>query len=552
LNSDRTSSASTCLEIQNSLSKTERQSSTIKSEHPNDVIRKAEIYDNVRSPAAILQPVDSVVCDTPTLEGNVDKAFAATSQTCSSKSKSAIDDDEGIPMVASSRVNAEELQNEDTRSRSRSCNVKPNLKIKIKCSKSVERKKRKFSQSQSYSRSLSRSRKPQKTRERSYCNRTKGRTKSGQRSLRSFSSSRSRSRFRWPSRSRSRRQRSRSRKQRSRSRSRRRRSSELDPLFQKDVRLEELDLSGYDSGGKKIFVGNLGFRVACADLEDIFEKYGRISKCYLTMNRKFGFVLYDSAKSAVDAVRDVYHRQVQLYGRKLRVSLAKSRASSRVSGRSPVKRFPSSDRGKSRDRVRTRSRSRRRTDQEYDLYLRKIVISHLPSDVTERELEDIFNPYGFIERCYPPKDSKSNAYVVFRRPEDASRAIRARHRTEMYGRTVLLELMQRPDSRERSISYSRYDKEGRKLHIGGLSYDLFDRELRDMFAEFGRIEECYVPLGRDNNRPMGYGFVTFATTSGAEAAMRHWDGRKMDKMTIICERALAQSSKMKAPRRRRR
>jgi transformer-2 protein len=83
-------------------------------------------------------------------------------------------------------------------------------------------------------------------------------------------------------------------------------------LLEKDLRLEDLDLTKYDNGGKKIFIGNLSYRTSVEDLEDIFEKWGRIEKCYLTKNAQFGFVLYKEAKCGIDAIRGASESPIKL------------------------------------------------------------------------------------------------------------------------------------------------------------------------------------------------------------------------------------------------
>jgi len=95
----------------------------------------------------------------------------------------------------------------------------------------------------------------------------------------------------------------------------------------------------------------------------------------------------------------------------------------------------------------------------------------------------------------------------------------------------------RPSSLKKRNNHggSRYDKEGRKLHVSNLPFER-ERDLKEIFEEFGEIEECYIPL-RDGRSSMGYGFVTFKDAKDADAALRHWDGRNLRGRTIACQKA---------------
>ena len=59
-----------------------------------------------------------------------------------------------------------------------------------------------------------------------------------------------------------------------------------------------------DEGGRKVFIGNLPPSVTKSDLEEIFDRYGPMSACYIPLNRStgqprdFGFIIYENARDA--------------------------------------------------------------------------------------------------------------------------------------------------------------------------------------------------------------------------------------------------------------
>jgi RNA recognition motif-containing protein len=45
-----------------------------------------------------------------------------------------------------------------------------------------------------------------------------------------------------------------------------------------------------------------------------------------------------------------------------------------------------------------------------------------------------------------------------------------------------------------------------RLFVGGLNESIDEQALRDHFAQFGTVKDCYIP--KANGRPRGYGYVT--------------------------------------------
>jgi len=73
---------------------------------------------------------------------------------------------------------------------------------------------------------------------------------------------------------------------------------------------------------------------------------------------------------------------------------------------------------------------------------------------------------------------------------------------------------------------------GKKLFVGGLSFNTTDDGLREGFARFGEITEAKVITDRDTGRSRGFGFVTFARDEDAKKAISKMDGASLDGRTI--------------------
>jgi cold-inducible RNA-binding protein len=66
-----------------------------------------------------------------------------------------------------------------------------------------------------------------------------------------------------------------------------------------------------------------------------------------------------------------------------------------------------------------------------------------------------------------------------------------------------------------------------KLYVGNLSYDTNETELRELFTPFGEPESARVITDRDTGRSKGFGFVEFADSAQANAAMSALNGKEV-------------------------
>jgi RNA recognition motif-containing protein len=78
---------------------------------------------------------------------------------------------------------------------------------------------------------------------------------------------------------------------------------------------------------RKIFVGNLNWRVSSDDLHDFFKQWGQIADARVIMDRDnpfrsrgFGFVTFENADDATQAIESSNEKEWQ--GRTMRVQLA--------------------------------------------------------------------------------------------------------------------------------------------------------------------------------------------------------------------------------------
>lgn len=63
------------------------------------------------------------------------------------------------------------------------------------------------------------------------------------------------------------------------------------------------------------------------------------------------------------------------------------------------------------------------------------------------------------------------------------------------------------------------------LYVGNLPYAVSESDLSGLFTPFGRVEEVRIITDPATGRSKGYAFVTLATRSDAEKALRRLNGK---------------------------
>lgn len=69
---------------------------------------------------------------------------------------------------------------------------------------------------------------------------------------------------------------------------------------------------------------------------------------------------------------------------------------------------------------------------------------------------------------------------------------------------------------------------GCRLFVGGLAYQVDTDALRKLMEEHGRVTDCVVMVDKETQKSRGFGFVTFAEKSMAEAAISKLDGNRVE------------------------
>ncbi|KAK1393614.1 UBP1-associated protein 2A [Heracleum sosnowskyi] len=88
----------------------------------------------------------------------------------------------------------------------------------------------------------------------------------------------------------------------------------------------------------------------------------------------------------------------------------------------------------------------------------------------------------------------------------------------------------------RITHFSDSDPAHRKLFVHGLAWETTSEQVLSIFAQFGDIEECSVPLDNASGRAKGFAFVLYKTREGAENALKERQ-KKIGNRVIYCQLA---------------
>lgn len=85
------------------------------------------------------------------------------------------------------------------------------------------------------------------------------------------------------------------------------------------------------------------------------------------------------------------------------------------------------------------------------------------------------------------------------------------------------------------------------IFIAGLSYNINDADLKELFAEYGAITSAKVITDRESGRSKGYGFVKLEDEAAGQKAIEELNGAEYDGRTISV--SVARPREEGAPRR---
>jgi len=84
---------------------------------------------------------------------------------------------------------------------------------------------------------------------------------------------------------------------------------------------------------------------------------------------------------------------------------------------------------------------------------------------------------------------------------------------------------------------------GKKLYVGGLSYNTTEENLKKLFSEAGTVESATVIMDKISGRSKGFGFVEMSTDEQAQSAIEMFNGKDLDGRNVTVNEARPQESR---------
>lgn len=75
------------------------------------------------------------------------------------------------------------------------------------------------------------------------------------------------------------------------------------------------------------------------------------------------------------------------------------------------------------------------------------------------------------------------------------------------------------------------------IYVGNLAYKVSDKDLKEIFEEFGEVVSAKVITDRETGRSKGFGFVEMENESEAQQAIDELDGNEMNGRAIKVNKA---------------
>ncbi|KAI6058401.1 ELAV-like protein 2 isoform X8 [Aix galericulata] len=150
-----------------------------------------------------------------------------------------------------------------------------------------------------------------------------------------------------------------------------------------------------------------------------------------------------------------------------------------------------------------------------------LIVNYLPQNMTQEELKSLFGSVGEIESCKLVRDkitgqSLGYGFVNYVDPKDAEKAINTLNGLRLQTKTI-------------KVSYARPSSASIRdanLYVSGLPKTMIQKELEQLFSQYGRIITSRILVDQVTGVSRGVGFIRFDKRIEAEEAIKGLNGQK--------------------------
>ena len=175
---------------------------------------------------------------------------------------------------------------------------------------------------------------------------------------------------------------------------------------------------GDTGGGRRVYVGNIDYAVAEAQLKEEFNQFGPITN--IAYKQGFAFIDFDDTRDAQDAISKM--SGAETWGRRLQVEFARDKGNDR--GPRPDR--YGDDRGPPRPAGKPYHPNGLRNANSAAGPTRNLFVANIPSAASEGDVQDLFEKCGRVTavKFLPQKGDAKAGFVDFENTDGAEQAFR--------------------------------------------------------------------------------------------------------------------------------
>ena len=175
---------------------------------------------------------------------------------------------------------------------------------------------------------------------------------------------------------------------------------------------------GDTGGGRRVYVGNIDYAVAEAQLKEEFNQFGPITN--IAYKQGFAFIDFDDTRDAQDAISKM--SGAETWGRRLQVEFARDKGNDR--GPRPDR--YADDRGPPRPAGKPYHPNGPRNANSAAGPTRNLFVANIPSAASEGDVQDLFEKCGRVTavKFLPQKGDAKAGFVDFENTDGAEQAFR--------------------------------------------------------------------------------------------------------------------------------
>lgn len=147
----------------------------------------------------------------------------------------------------------------------------------------------------------------------------------------------------------------------------------------------------------------------------------------------------------------------------------------------------------------------------------KLIVNYLPHSLSDEGFKAMFQKIGPVQNCklMKTREGQSLAYgfVEYSRPEHGVQAIATYNGMQKEGKTVKV-----------AIAKPKHMRETTNLYVADLPEQATETAVRELFEQYGEVNNCKVVVNPETGLSRGFAFVLFSVPSEADQAIRGLNG----------------------------